>query len=445
VRSEHAVQILDVGVLASGLPFMVMEYVEGQSLQAKLDECGKLPLRVIIDVVGQACLGLAEAHSKQVVHRDVKPDNLLLSVRPDGSTVVKVVDFGLSKRLDSRDLKLTDPTMTLGSPEYMSPEQIVASESIDARADVWSLGVILYESATGQSPFPANTVMQLFSRVLEHEASAPSRLEPSLPPEFDAIVLRCLQRDRAMRFANAAEVFDALMDVELTDVDRGSSPREFGSSLVRRRRAGSSGSRLPVNAALPQEPERRGWSWRPWSAMGVLAVAATLPLVYWFEPGSVDSTPHVGSHLDVDSNAAASAEVSTKHSAKLGAAALPAPPAPESVSAGSLLQANTALLADGPSSRPALKESADPNPRDGDRQAEKATVGGAPTLPRTVPVSERASDEASPSHPQIKQAVRSARNARGSDQTRATTTKPKAAIDSANDSAWDIDQFGGRH
>ncbi len=211
VRNEHVVGILDVGVLGNGSPFIVMEYVEGRSLQAHLDDRKRLPLAEAVDYVSQACLAIIEAHANNVVHRDLKPDNLLLTRRSDGSPLIKVVDFGLSKRLDRQDLKLTDPSLTMGSPQYMSPEQITAAGEVDARTDIWSLGVVLYELTTGRSPFDADSVMQLFGRILQESPLDPSELEPSLPPEFDALVARCLCVDRDERFGSARELLEALM------------------------------------------------------------------------------------------------------------------------------------------------------------------------------------------------------------------------------------------
>ncbi len=261
VRSEHAVQVLDVGQLPSGSPFLVMEYVEGESLQDRLDARGRLPLDEVIDLVGQAALGLSAAHSKKVVHRDVKPDNLLLENRGDGAPLVKVVDFGLSKRLDTGGLKLTDPAMTMGSPQYMSPEQIMSSDSVDARADVWALGVVLYEAATGSVPFPATQLPELFKKVLHDEVIAPSALVPELPPEFDAVVLGCLERDRDRRFADAGQVFDALMGIAphggRSSVDRSSRLQRSSHLRARRQAEYSRVVDSPLGRATVGSPQRR--------------------------------------------------------------------------------------------------------------------------------------------------------------------------------------------
>src|SRR5450755_319444 len=159
IRSEHVARVLDVGRLESGLPFLVLEHLEGRDLQQILARSGRLASQVAVDFVLQACQALSEAHSAGIVHRDLKPENLFLTYRADGTPVVKVLDFGISKRLshDGREAARTNPSELLGSPLYMAPEQMKGSVSIDARVDIWSLGVVLYELCTGQSPFFGET------------------------------------------------------------------------------------------------------------------------------------------------------------------------------------------------------------------------------------------------------------------------------------------------
>src|SRR6185369_14452217 len=149
LRSEHVARVYDVGRLDSGEPYLVMERLEGVGLDDLIKESGPLEPHEAVDLVLQACEGLAEAHAVGLVHRDIKPANLFLTRRPDGRPFVKVLDFGISKRLLDVHLGLTDPRSGIGSPWYMSPEQMRNASSVSQRTDIWSLGVVLFELLTG--------------------------------------------------------------------------------------------------------------------------------------------------------------------------------------------------------------------------------------------------------------------------------------------------------
>jgi len=146
IRSEHVARVLDVGLLPSGLPFMVMEYLEGEDLAWRLTQQACLPLPEIAQYVLEACEALAEAHAAGIIHRDLKPANLFLATRPDRSRIVKLLDFGISKSPVGAAGAVTSTQAVMGSPVYMSPEQLVSAKNVDARSDVWSLGVVLYEA-----------------------------------------------------------------------------------------------------------------------------------------------------------------------------------------------------------------------------------------------------------------------------------------------------------
>ena len=149
LKSEHVARVLDVGTMEAGAPYIVMEYLEGEDLSQTVERRGPLPVAEAVDYLLQACEALAEAHGMGIVHRDLKPGNLFLTRRVDGKSLVKVLDFGISKLEGGReDLALTQPAEVVGSPKYMSPEQLRASRLADARSDIWSLGVILYELIT---------------------------------------------------------------------------------------------------------------------------------------------------------------------------------------------------------------------------------------------------------------------------------------------------------
>jgi serine/threonine-protein kinase len=163
-----------------------------------------------VGYVLQACEGIAEAHALGIVHRDLKPSNLFLARRPQGSLCVKVLDFGISKQTAGAEGELTKTGVALGTPFYMSPEQMTQTKDVDARADVWAMGVILYKLITGQLPFQGNELMAVIARVLQEEPLAPSQVRPGLPASIDAVVLRCLQKPLGLRFQSIDELSKAL-------------------------------------------------------------------------------------------------------------------------------------------------------------------------------------------------------------------------------------------
>lgn len=212
IKSEHVVRVTDSGEYDGGVPFMVMEYLTGEDLQSILDKRRVFPMHEAISYILQACDAIAEAHSLGIVHRDLKPSNLFLAERPNGKPCVKVLDFGISKDLENRSTgasKLTATGSVVGTPSYMSPEQMQA-QATDARSDIWSIGVILYEFVTGQLPFPGQSYATIAGKVLYEEPVAPRVLRGGMPSEFDAIVLRCLEKSPEKRFHSVKELTEAL-------------------------------------------------------------------------------------------------------------------------------------------------------------------------------------------------------------------------------------------
>ena len=214
IESEHVARVIDVGAMESGAPYMVMEYLVGSDLAQRLVEHGAMPIEEAIDYLLQACEAIAEAHAAGIVHRDLKPANLFLTRRADGSSLVKVLDFGISKATlpagSQPDMSLTKTASVMGSPLYMAPEQMRSTRSVDARADIWALGVILYELLSGKVPFEATTMPELCAMVLT-ETPAPLRdKRPDTPPGLWLIIERCLQKDPAQRFGNVSELANAL-------------------------------------------------------------------------------------------------------------------------------------------------------------------------------------------------------------------------------------------
>jgi serine/threonine-protein kinase len=217
ITSEHVVKLLDYGKLPDGAPFFVMEYLEGKDLRAVLREEGTLAPQRAVDYLLQALQAVAEGHLHGVIHRDLKPGNLFLAERADGTPLIKVLDFGIAKTLrpaaNPDDLGLTSSEdVQLGSPTYMPPEQFQNPRDVDARSDIWSLGVTLYELISGQVPFQGRTYVELVSRVLKEppDSFKVSRPALSLPEGLEQVVRRCLEKERDHRYSNAVELAVAL-------------------------------------------------------------------------------------------------------------------------------------------------------------------------------------------------------------------------------------------
>jgi eukaryotic-like serine/threonine-protein kinase len=212
IKSDHVVRVMDVHTLKSGMPIIVMEYLEGTDLTAVLREQGKLPIEIAVRYVLEACDAIAEAHELGIIHRDLKPGNLFLARRRDGKSIIKVLDFGISKfaGVTLSDEDSTKPGTMLGSPRFMSPEQMMSIREVDGRADIWSLGAILYKLLTGVAPFGGDTMPQVCSLVLNADPLPPDSYRSEIPAELADVVLRCLEKNPAKRFATVAELVEAL-------------------------------------------------------------------------------------------------------------------------------------------------------------------------------------------------------------------------------------------
>ena len=211
VKSPHVVQVLDHGVAASGEPYIVMELLEGVDLADYLAQRGRIPLETVAEIVSQVCKALARAHERGIVHRDIKPQNIFLCRGDANEIFVKVLDFGIAKR--SVLGSAAGGTLTgslLGTPYYMSPEQMMDAKHVDARADLWALGVVAYECLTGQRPFESETVGALALAVCKGPIPLPSQVDRTVPPEIDAWFARACTRDLDARFSSARAMADAL-------------------------------------------------------------------------------------------------------------------------------------------------------------------------------------------------------------------------------------------
>jgi serine/threonine protein kinase len=305
LRSEHVARVLDVGAIGNGTPFIVMEHLEGQDVSSLL-RAGPVSPAAAVDIVVQACEALAEAHALGIVHRDLKPSNLFVTRRPDGSTLVKVLDFGISKTtveadgapvveapvspgdaIDTErsgdDMNATavvvplptpgvaiEPASTrtevvMGTPGYMSPEHMRSSKHVDARTDVWSIGVVLYELLSGRRPFRAET--RLVLRALVETAPLPP-LPSSVPTGLARAVARCLEKDPADRFQDVASLTSALAPFAPV-------PDEVHAAASRMMRVlGTSRPGTDLEVGYEMRPARPRRSWRA-AAAAVLAAGVT--------------------------------------------------------------------------------------------------------------------------------------------------------------------------
>jgi serine/threonine protein kinase len=213
IRNEHVARVVDVGRLDGGQPYMVMEYLEGLDLEQVLAQRGPLPAAEVVDWLMQALEAVAQAHALGIIHRDLKPPNLFLARCQDGTSQVKVLDFGISKAMTAPGEARGSVTTTkalLGSPAYMSPEQLRDSKNVDVRTDIWALGVVAYELLTGSLPFDADNVVALFAAIQETTPRPLRELRPELPAMLEAAVLKCLRANQRERFSNVAELASAI-------------------------------------------------------------------------------------------------------------------------------------------------------------------------------------------------------------------------------------------
>ncbi|HEU5075851.1 MAG TPA: protein kinase [Polyangiaceae bacterium] len=222
ISSDHVVRVFDVATLDNGVPYMVMEYLEGQSLRDLLHAVGPLEEHEVASIMLQVCDALAEAHHNQIVHRDLKPENIYLTHRPHRPPLVKVLDFGVSKSLASNTvphLKLTPASMLRGSPSYMSPEQLDCKRDFDARSDIWGAGVLIFELLTRHLPFQGETLPQIICAVLAGERLPLSHYRPGSSPAMEAVLGGCLAPEPDDRFRTVQRLAQALRPLAVAPDD----------------------------------------------------------------------------------------------------------------------------------------------------------------------------------------------------------------------------------
>jgi eukaryotic-like serine/threonine-protein kinase len=227
VKSPHVVQVFDHGVTCGGAPYIVMELLDGEDLKRRVKRTGPLPPAVVARIIAQIAKALGPAHRLGIVHRDVKPDNLFV-LDVEGEPFVKVLDFGIAKHAEE-DLAMTATGSVVGTPFYMSPEQLLGAKHVDFRADLWALGVVAYFLLVGRVPFPGETLGSVAVAVQAAVFTLPSAARTGLPPSIDAWMQKALARDPAARFGSAKELAEAL---ELAVDERERALNPFAADLA---------------------------------------------------------------------------------------------------------------------------------------------------------------------------------------------------------------------
>lgn len=213
IGSDHICEVLDLGVLADESRYMVMEYLEGETLGERLKRSGRLSPERIIPLMTQVLDALGAAHAAGIIHRDLKPDNIFILNQKAGiPDFIKILDFGVSKfsQLSGDEMNVTRAGAVVGTPYYMSPEQ-ARGGTVDHRSDVYALGVLLYQATTGQVPFQASTFNELLFKIVLEPAPPPQHFAPDMDPDFAAIIQRSMAREAPHRFQSCAEFKDALL------------------------------------------------------------------------------------------------------------------------------------------------------------------------------------------------------------------------------------------
>jgi serine/threonine-protein kinase len=309
IKTEHVVQLMDVGVFR-GAPFLVMEHLAGEDLRRLVGRRGPLRLTVAVDYVMQALQAVAEAHMKGIVHRDLKASNLFVLQRPDGSPLIKVIDFGIAKSLGEE--ALTGVTQTggglLGSPSHLSPEQLKSPREVDARTDIWALGVTLFELLTNALPFPDDSCASLLAAISNEVPRTFREVGCDVPPAFQDVVSECLNKDRTRRVPSAFELAKRLAPFGSADAKLSLNRIE---GIVKREAPTTERNLVPTSPQFADtEPARDAGTGNSWGnttseqrslrlsrrirTSGVLAavgVASFAGVSYWLSAAGSSQTP----------------------------------------------------------------------------------------------------------------------------------------------------------
>jgi serine/threonine-protein kinase len=306
LRHPNIVEVFDVGVARGGEPYLVMEYLEGESLHDLMARHPRLDAAAACAVMEPVLLALQAAHRKEIVHRDLKPDNVFLASQPGEPMVVKIIDFGISKIASSDpDRWRTQTGMVLGTPSYMSPEQARGAADVDHRTDLYAAGTILYEMLTGGLPYTGENFAEFFARLLTEPPRSPRQVHPELAPEIEPLLQKAISKDPAARFQSAAEMLEALAALPAFKL-RGERASLFGSSQAVRTFAvgdlGPLGTPAPEGSSLvartqrnklaaartraaaeddPDRAPRAKWPWLVLATLGLLALLAVAIGFLW--------------------------------------------------------------------------------------------------------------------------------------------------------------------
>jgi serine/threonine protein kinase len=377
VKGDHVVRILDVMTTQGGVPYVVMEYLKGSDLERMLLESDSpLPVRDAVDFVIQACEALAQCHSVGIVHRDLKPSNLFYTEDVDQLPLIKVLDFGISKVQSSTNdhQPLTARNTLMGSPAYMSPEQFATPGSVDHRADIWALGVILYELVTGKRPFDVGqSPYTAFEAVKYHTPPAIEQLRRDAPRALAPIVFRCLEKAPAARFQNVGDLATALLTLapehckatvaRIVRIIDASIPAEAAPAIPLSGRPSSGGAiTMSLRNAQSQAGSRKLLGGALGVATGLLAVMAMVR-----KPATETTSTSV-----------------TRPSSGPSAAQSPTPSAPPASTASSGAATETDTAAPSPSTTQTVKVESRSRPRtrmhdEATRPALEVATAGAPS------------------------------------------------------------------
>jgi serine/threonine-protein kinase len=293
IRHKNIIEVFDVGMSPQGEPFLVMEYLEGESLAGLLKRVGPLNLGAVCAVMEPALQALQAAHRKGIVHRDLKPDNIFLAYQQGEPPVVKIIDFGISKFTQGElDKWRTKTGSVMGTPAYMSPEQARGSAGLDHRTDLYSMGTILFEMLTGALPFAGNNFAEYLSAMLIDDPRAPQSLCAGFPSDAEPIVRKALAKSPDQRFQSATEMLEALAALPSYDARqerltllastvevRGFAAGDLGQALSGpgRSAGGKSGSTRILGASTVPTGAR---PWR-WVGLGLALVAMAAGAALW--------------------------------------------------------------------------------------------------------------------------------------------------------------------
>jgi serine/threonine-protein kinase len=257
LRHPHTVSIYDYGHLEDGTFFYVMEYLPGLSLQQLVEQYGPLPAARVVYLLCQICGALHEAHGIGLVHRDIKPDNVLVCRLGGQHDVAKLFDFGLVRSIDGEELdcQLTQAGTLLGTPNFMSPEQVIGDE-VEQRSDLFSLGAVAYFLLTGKLPFPGNNPMAIMYARLKEAVEPPSAHCPDVPQDLERVVVQCLALEKGTRFPNAQALHKALASCQCGgDWDEDHAKDWWDQAY--RESPGASGAYQPTEVFAPDTAEDR--------------------------------------------------------------------------------------------------------------------------------------------------------------------------------------------